>query len=43
MVKSMLCVQPKDRPEASKLKADLEKWKRDLEQLKTMERDSRTL
>uniref|UniRef100_A0A3P9IPE7 non-specific serine/threonine protein kinase n=1 Tax=Oryzias latipes TaxID=8090 RepID=A0A3P9IPE7_ORYLA len=43
MIKSMLCVHPKDRPKASKLKVELEKWKQNFAQLQSMDRDSRTL
>uniref|UniRef100_A0A8C7ZA11 non-specific serine/threonine protein kinase n=1 Tax=Oryzias sinensis TaxID=183150 RepID=A0A8C7ZA11_9TELE len=43
MIKSMLSVHPKDRPKASKLKVELEKWKKNFAQLQSMDRDSRTL
>lgn len=43
MIKSMLCANPEDRPEASKLKMDLEQWKCSFTKLKTMQCDSNTV
>ncbi|XP_044070943.1 interferon-induced, double-stranded RNA-activated protein kinase-like isoform X3 [Siniperca chuatsi] len=43
IIKSMLCVKPEDRPEASKLKTDLEECSRTLTTLKDMRRDNKTV
>ncbi|XP_032409557.1 interferon-induced, double-stranded RNA-activated protein kinase-like [Xiphophorus hellerii] len=43
MIKSMLCGKPEERPEASKIKTDLEQHKHLLAELKTKQRDSRTV
>uniref|UniRef100_A0A8C9XL58 non-specific serine/threonine protein kinase n=1 Tax=Sander lucioperca TaxID=283035 RepID=A0A8C9XL58_SANLU len=43
IIKSMLCEKPEDRPEASKLKMDLEECTRTLTMFKDMCRDSRTV
>ncbi|GAA6213995.1 uncharacterized protein LOC108885818 [Lates japonicus] len=43
IIKSTLCVKPEDRPEASKLKKDLEECAHALQELKNMHRDSRTV
>ncbi|XP_078129318.1 interferon-induced, double-stranded RNA-activated protein kinase-like isoform X2 [Sander vitreus] len=43
IIKSMLCEKPEDRPEASKLKTDLEESTRTLTMFKDMCRDSRTV
>ncbi|KAL7384317.1 hypothetical protein ABVT39_028016 [Epinephelus coioides] len=42
IIKSMLCVKPDDRPEASKVKTDLEECASTLTKLKDMRRDNRT-
>ncbi|XP_069545907.1 interferon-induced, double-stranded RNA-activated protein kinase [Brachyistius frenatus] len=42
IIKSMLCVNPEDRPEASKLKTDLEEIKCSLTMLKNMLHDSQS-
>ncbi|XP_054456187.1 interferon-induced, double-stranded RNA-activated protein kinase [Anoplopoma fimbria] len=42
IIKSMLCANPEDRPEASKLKKDLEECSRTLTMLKDTQRESRT-
>ncbi|XP_029306063.1 uncharacterized protein LOC115020250 [Cottoperca gobio] len=42
IIQSMLCVKPEDRPEASKLKMDLEECTRTLTMLKDMCRDGKT-
>uniref|UniRef100_A0AAQ5Z625 non-specific serine/threonine protein kinase n=1 Tax=Amphiprion ocellaris TaxID=80972 RepID=A0AAQ5Z625_AMPOC len=43
IIKSMLCVNPEDRPEASKLKTDMEECKRSLVMPKKIQRDSHTV
>ncbi|KAF1375919.1 hypothetical protein PFLUV_G00225200 [Perca fluviatilis] len=43
IIKSMLCAKPEDRPEASKLKMDLEECTRTLTMFKDMRRDNRTV
>ncbi|XP_051285238.1 interferon-induced, double-stranded RNA-activated protein kinase isoform X2 [Dicentrarchus labrax] len=43
IIKSMLCENPEDRPEASKLKMDLEEYTRTLLMHKDMCRDSKTV
>lgn len=43
IIKSMLCEIPEDRPEASKVKRDLEEWTEKLKALKTMRQDSQTV
>ncbi|KAM4730535.1 interferon-induced, double-stranded RNA-activated protein kinase-like [Anableps anableps] len=43
MIKSMLCGEPEERPEASKIKKDLEVYSHLLAELKTKQRDSRTV
>ncbi|XP_045926974.1 interferon-induced, double-stranded RNA-activated protein kinase-like isoform X3 [Micropterus dolomieu] len=43
IIKSTLCMKPEDRPEASKLKMDLEECSHTLKTLKEMRRDSRTV
>nr|XP_033469730.1 serine/threonine-protein kinase par-1-like [Epinephelus lanceolatus] len=42
IIKSMLCAKPDDRPEASKVKTDLEECASTLTKLKDMRRDNRT-
>uniref|UniRef100_A0A3B3W1I4 Interferon-induced, double-stranded RNA-activated protein kinase-like n=1 Tax=Poecilia latipinna TaxID=48699 RepID=A0A3B3W1I4_9TELE len=43
MIKSMLCEKPEERPEASKIKTDLEEHKRLLAELKIKQLDSKTV
>ncbi|XP_043991708.1 interferon-induced, double-stranded RNA-activated protein kinase isoform X2 [Gambusia affinis] len=43
MIKSMLCGKPEERPEASKIKTDLEQHKWLLAELKTKQLDSKTV
>ncbi|XP_013861386.1 interferon-induced, double-stranded RNA-activated protein kinase [Austrofundulus limnaeus] len=43
IIKSMLCFKPEERPEASKIKSDLEEHKRSLEALKMLQRDRQTV
>uniref|UniRef100_A0A1A7YIF1 Eukaryotic translation initiation factor 2-alpha kinase 2 n=1 Tax=Iconisemion striatum TaxID=60296 RepID=A0A1A7YIF1_9TELE len=43
MIKSMLCDKPEGRPEASRIKTDIEDYKKSLEKIKTMEQDSKTV
>uniref|UniRef100_A0A1A8FD92 Eukaryotic translation initiation factor 2-alpha kinase 2 n=1 Tax=Nothobranchius korthausae TaxID=1143690 RepID=A0A1A8FD92_9TELE len=43
LIKSMLCDKPEGRPEASKIKTDIEDYKTSLEKMKTMQKDSRTV
>lgn len=43
IIKSMLCVKPEDRPEASKLKMDLEECARILTMHKNMHHDNKTV
>ncbi|XP_070771788.1 interferon-induced, double-stranded RNA-activated protein kinase isoform X2 [Enoplosus armatus] len=43
IIKSMLCGKPEDRPEASKLKMDLEECSRTLKTAKDMARESKTV
>ncbi|XP_028458540.1 interferon-induced, double-stranded RNA-activated protein kinase [Perca flavescens] len=43
IIKSMLCANPEDRPEASKLKVDLEECTPTITMFKDMRRDSRTV
>ncbi|CAK6951764.1 LOW QUALITY PROTEIN: uncharacterized protein LOC128372549 [Scomber scombrus] len=43
IIKSMLCMKPEDRPEASKLKTDLEEYLHTTLMLKNMLRDSKTV
>ncbi|KAK5599795.1 hypothetical protein CRENBAI_015611 [Crenichthys baileyi] len=43
MIKSMLCDKPEERPEASKIKTDLEEYNHSLAELKTKQRDSKTV
>ncbi|XP_059215936.1 interferon-induced, double-stranded RNA-activated protein kinase [Centropristis striata] len=42
IIKSMLCAKPEDRPEATKLKVDLEEFTRTLIMLKEAQRNSKT-
>ncbi|XP_022046975.2 interferon-induced, double-stranded RNA-activated protein kinase [Acanthochromis polyacanthus] len=43
IIKSMLCVKPEDRPEASKLKTDLEECKQSLVMPEKIQRDSHSV
>ncbi|XP_056250693.1 interferon-induced, double-stranded RNA-activated protein kinase isoform X1 [Seriola aureovittata] len=43
IIKSMLHVKPEERPEASKLKSDLEEYGHVLHELKNMQRDSKSV
>lgn len=43
IIKSALCVKPEDRPEATKLKTDLEEYTHTFMMLKNTSRDSRTV
>uniref|UniRef100_UPI0037E87CB3 interferon-induced, double-stranded RNA-activated protein kinase-like n=1 Tax=Semicossyphus pulcher TaxID=241346 RepID=UPI0037E87CB3 len=43
IIKSMLCVKPEDRPEASKLKTELERGSRILKQVRDTRRENRTV